>query len=459
MIGATMAAAEQAPLAPHPRDLPIIGSMAAFARDTLGAVMSGWRECGDVVRFRGLRPMTLAAHPDEVRLVLEERMDIYPRSDVVQTGLAPLLGSGVFTVGPDRWPQQRRLVAPAFHGERIELVGERIAATTSALLERWEAHDTDQPLDVREEMTGLSLELAEQMVLGRSDERFRAAFTTATEYLIPRIMSPVNPPPFAPAAWRARAATRFVHEEVLREIASRRTNGGDDLLALLVEARDAETGETLSDDGVRDEALTALFGAYKGIPQGLMWTWYLLGESPDEWTRVHEEALAVVGGRQAETNDLAGLRRTRMAIEEALRLYPPLWIWSRQATEDNLIRGYRVRKGEFAICIPYVTHRHPEFWERPEDFDPDRFAPERVAERPPFAYFPFGAGPRVCVAEGLSLNAMQLVVATMIQRVRLRVAPGFTLNRDLEFLLRPAKGMPMTVELLAPSPAATASPS
>jgi cytochrome P450 len=457
MIGRTMATVAEAPLAPHPRDLPLIGSMAAFARDTLGAVLQGWKECGDVVRFRGLRPMTLAAHPDEVRLVLEERMDIYPRSDVVQKGLAPLVGTGIFTVGPERWPRQRRLVAPAFHGDRIDLVASRIVGRAKALVERWEHHDRAEPIDVREEMTSLGVELAEQMMFGRNDAAFQPAFRTATEYLIPRIMSPVNPPPFAPAARRARAATQFVRAVVDREIAARRANGGDDLLTLLVEAQDAETGERLSDEAVRDEALTALFGAYKGIPQGLMWTWYLLSENADEWTKVHDEAVSVLDGRDPGSGDVSQLRQTRMAIDETLRLYPPLWIWSRQATEDNLIREYRVQKGEFAICIPYVTHRHPEFWERAEEFHPDRFEPERVAARHPFAYFPFGAGPRRCVADELSLFAMQLVVATMISRVRLRLARSFEPKRDLEFILRPAKGMPMSVESLARAQEPTAS--
>jgi cytochrome P450 len=298
-------------------------------------------------------------------------------------------------------------------------------------------------------MTSLAVEIAEEMMFGRVDPEFQPAFRTATEYLIPRIMSPVNPPPFAPAARRARTATAFVRQVVDKEIAARRAKGGDDLLTLLVEAEDADTGERLSDEGVRDEALTALFGAYKGIPQGLMWTWYLLSENPEEWTRVHDEVVAVTNGRDPGSGDLPQLRRTRMAIQETLRLYPPLWIWSRQATEDNLIRDYKVQKGEFAICIPYVTHRHPEFWERAEEFDPDRFEPERVASRHPFAYFPFGAGPRGCVADELSLAAMQLVVATMIPRVRLRLAPAFEPKRDLEFILRPAKGMPMSVEQVA----------
>jgi cytochrome P450 len=449
MIACRMAPVAEAPLAPHPKDLPLIGSMAAFARDTLGAVMRGWRDCGDVTRFRGLRPMTLAAHPDDVRLVLEERIDIYPRSDVVQKGLAPLVGKGIFTVVPERWPRQRRLVAPAFHGERIGLVGARVVDRANAVVERWQQSASSDPIDVREEMTSLAVEIAEQMMFGRVDPEFQPAFRTATEYLIPRIMSPVNPPPFAPAARRARTATAFVRQVVDKEIAARRANGGDDLLTLLVEAEDADTGERLSEEGVRDEALTALFGAYKGIPQGLMWTWYLLSENPEEWTRVHDEVVAVTNGRDPGSGDLPQLRQTRMAIQETLRLYPPLWIWSRQATEDNLIRDYKIQKGEFAICIPYVTHRHPEFWERAEEFDPDRFEPERIASRHPFAYFPFGAGPRGCVADELSLAAMQLVVATMISRVRLRLAPSFEPKRDLEFILRPAKGMPMSVEQVA----------
>src|SRR5262249_14450300 len=163
-------------------------------------------------------------------------------------GLAPLVGKGIFTVGPERWPIQRRLVAPAFHGERIGLVGARVVDRANAVVERWRSSGSSDPIDVREEMTSLAVEIAEEMMFGRIDPAFEPAFRTATEYLIPRIMSPVNPPPFAPAARRARTATAFVREVVDREIAARRANGGDDLLTLLVEAEDADRGERLSDE-------------------------------------------------------------------------------------------------------------------------------------------------------------------------------------------------------------------
>ena len=437
--------AADAPLAPHPRDLPLIGSMAAFARDTLGAITEGWRQCGDVTRFRGPRPMTLMAHPDDVRDVLEERVDIFPRSDVVQDSLAPLVGKGLFTVAPEPWPRRRRLVAPAYHGERIGLVAARIADLSEGVAARWESQ-VGAVVDVREEMTALGLELAESALLGSGDERFRAAFRTSAEFLIPRIMSPVNPPEFLPPARRARAALRVLDERVQREIETRRRDGGDDLLAVLVEARDAETGDRLDDRELRDDALTFLFGAYKGIPQALMWTWFQLDAHPDEWERVHEEARAVLGTGAPEPAQLPRLAATRRAVQETIRLTPPLWIWSRQAVEDTVVHGYLVQKGEFAICVPYVTHRHPDFWERPEAFEPGRFEADVARARHPFAYFPFGAGPRNCPADELSLAAAQIVVATLIRRVRLRLAPGYRDKRDLEFIFRPAKGMPMTVE-------------
>jgi cytochrome P450 len=433
--------AADAPLAPHPPDLPIVGSMFAFARDTLGAITEGWRQCGDVVRFRGPRPMTLMAHPDDVRDVLEERIDIFPRSDVVQDSLEPLVGTGLFTVPQERWPRRQRLVAPAYHGDRIELVGARIAACAQSLVDRWE-RENGSTVDVREEMTELGLELAEVSLLGGGDARFRAAFRAAAEFLIPRIMSPVNPPEFLPPGRRARAGLRVLDERLQREIAARRRDGGDDILALLVAAQGAD-GDHLDDTEVRDDALTFLFGAYKGIPQALMWTWFQLDAHPDEWSRVHDEA-----GNVPDPGQLPRLAATRRAVQETIRLTPPLWIWSRQAVEDTVVHGYLVRKGEFAICVPYVTHRHPEFWDRPEAFDPSRFEPEAARARHPFAYFPFGAGPRNCAADELSLAAAQIVIATIIRSVRLRLAPGYKDKRDLEFIFRPAKGMPMTVERL-----------
>jgi cytochrome P450 len=437
----------EAPLAPHPRDLPLLGSLPAFAHDTLGAITEGWRQCGDVVRFRGPRPMTLVAHPDDVRHVLEERVDVFPRSDIVQVSLAPLVGSGLFTVAPEQWRRRRRLVAPAYHGERIGLFAARVVDLSEGVAGRWE-RQAGSIVDIREEMTALGLEIAEAALLGSGDERFRGAFRTAAEFLIPKVMSPVNPPDFLPPARRARAALRVLEERVQSEIGTRRRGGGDDLLAVLVEARDPETGDRLDDREVRDDALTFLFGAYKGIAQALMWTWFQLDAHPDEWTRVHEEAVAALGAGAPLAERLPQLAATRRAVQETIRLTPPLWIWSRQADEDTVVHGYRVPKGEFAICVPYVTHRHPEFWDRPETFDPSRFEPEVARARHPFAYFPFGAGPRNCPADELALAAAQIVVATLIRRVRLRLAPGHVEKRDLEFIFRPAKGMPMRIERL-----------
>lgn len=424
--------------------------MPKFARDILGAVLEGWRECGDVVRFRGLRTMTLVARPDDVKHVLDDRQENYPRSKVVRDYLRPIMGNGIFVSDGELWRRQRRLLEPLFDARRMAEYGPVITQQTEKMLDRWEPYaGGNATLDVQEQMRDLTLDIVEHVLFGHDgtgDSAFKENAVTAIEYAIPRVMAPVNPPAFLPAGRRCRRALRALDSVVARQIAERRAGArSGDLLSAMLAARDAETGEGMTDAQARDEVMTTVFGAYKGLPQGLAWTWYALAEHSGPRERLRAELEAVLAGRTPTVDDLPRLPYPKMVIEEVLRLYPPLWIWSRPPVEEDEIGGYRIPAGMFVLNIPYVTHRHEEFWESPEEFDPERFAPERRDGRHPGAYFPFATGPRKCIAESFALMTMQLVVGTVAQRYRLELVPGYEIKRDLEFLLRPANGMPMTV--------------
>jgi cytochrome P450 len=433
-------------LPPHPRDLPVLGSMPRFARDILQTVLDGWRECGDVVRFRGLRTMTLVAHPDQVKRVLADRQEIYPRSDVVKTYLRPIMGDGLFTSAGDQWKRRRRTLEPVFRGPDTTRLAPAITERATALLDRWSGRASGEPFDVAAEMSALGVDVMEHLLFGPGGSggpAFAEALVDAIEYASPRVMAPVNPPGFLPSGRRYRRSLQTLDSIVLEAIADRRREGRYDLLSDMVRARDPETGESLSEREIRDDALTAAFGGYKGLPGGLTWTWYRLSEHPEVRERVEAEVDEVLAGRPAEGGDLARLPYMTSVILEVLRLHPPLWIWSRPPTAEDEIDGFRIPAGMFVLNIPYVTHRHPEFWDDPEAFRPERFGAGGHGAAHEYAYFPFGGGPRKCVGDELGLLALQLTVATVVGRYQLELEPGYTPKRDLEFMLRPANGMPM----------------
>jgi cytochrome P450 len=299
-------------------------------------------------------------------------------------------------------------------------------------------------------MTALGVDLIARTIFGRHrGEPIAARIAFAIEYAGPRVMMPVNPPDWlTPPGRRYQRTLRELDATLQSEIEERRTSGSQssDLLSLLVHARDDETGDGIPDRLIRDEALTAAFGIYKGIPPGLTWACYLLGRHPEAWERLRTELDGVLAGRTPTIEDLPRLRYTRMVVDETLRLYPPLWIYSRPAGEDDVIGGYRIEKGVFVLIIPYFTHRHPEFWERPEAFDPERFAPERAGKRHPYAYIAFGGGPRRCSGDEFGPIALCLAVAMIAQCYRPRLIDAAPPEQALEFLLRPKKPLRMTLE-------------
>jgi cytochrome P450 len=192
--------------------------------------------------------------------------------------------------------------------------------------------------------------------------------------------------------------------------------------------------------------MTFLLAGQETTSLALTWTWYVLSQHAVVQRRLEEEVDAVLGERRPEYSDLEKLRFTRMVIEEAMRLYPPAWGFSRQAMADDRLGDFHLPRGWLVFVIPYVLHRLPAFWHNPEAFDPQRFAPEQSAQRPKFVYLPFGAGPRQCIGNHFAMMEAQLVVATLVQRYRLRLVPGHRVEPWPLITLRPRFGMPMYIE-------------
>jgi cytochrome P450 len=219
----------------------------------------------------------------------------------------------------------------------------------------------------------------------------------------------------------------------------------EDLLAMLMEARDEQSGEAMDDQQLRDEVMTLMLAGHETTSTALAWTLYLLSQHPGVREELEAEIDRVLNGRTPELEDLPKLPYAAMVLQETLRLYPPAWGLARWCHEADEVGGYYVAPDSSVTLSPFLTHRHPDFWPDPERFDPQRFTPEQERERPRFAYLPFGGGPRQCIGNQFAMTEALLILATIIQRYRLALPPGYTVSIDPQITIRPKGGLPMFI--------------
>jgi cytochrome P450 len=443
-------------LATGPRGHLLSGVLPEVRRDPLGFLMETVRRHGDVARYRlGTLTSFLVTHPDGVRHVLQDNVSNYTKDHLSYMTARWVLGNGLLTSQGTFWLRQRRLAQPAFHRQRIAAMAGQMVRAASRMLEGWEPRAArGEPVGMMSEMMQLTFRIVGEALfgteLGPQSARVSQAFTELSEQISTRFRTFRLLPPVLPFGEDRvfRAARRALDETVLHIISERRRKNEDtgDLLSMFMLARDEETGEQMDDRQLRDEILTMLLAGHETTATTLGWIWALLEKHPRAEARLHEELNAVLGGRLPTVEDVPRLTYTRMVVEEAMRLYPPGFIFSRKVVEDDVICGFRIPGGTCVDISPYVTHRHPSAWEQPEEFLPERFAPEQAAQRPRYAYFPFSGGPRQCIGNSFALMEAQLIVATVAQSFRPRAAPGYKLTPEALITLRPGGGLPMHLE-------------
>ncbi|MBZ4418894.1 cytochrome P450 [Myxococcus sp. RHST-1-4] len=439
-----------------PRGHLLFGVLPEARRDVLGLLTRTAREYGDVARYR-LGPITshLITHPDGVRHVLQEHVKNYTKDHFSYRLVSRVAGNGLLTSQGSFWLRQRRLAQPAFHRQRISAMAEAMTRATVEMLERWDAHAArGEPVPVVEEMMRLTLTIVADALFGTSmgdkAAEVGAAFNVLSEQTTTRFRTMRLLPPVLPTRYdrEFRAAGRTLQTTVMDIISERRRRNEDrgDLLSMFMLARDEDTGESMTDEQLRDEVLTMLVAGHETTATTMSWVWALLDQHPHVEAKLHAELDAVLGGRPPTAADVPRLGYTRMVVEEAMRLYPPAYIFSRAVKEDDVIGGFRIPGGTTVDLSPYVTHRHPGFWARPEEFLPERFSPEASAQRPRYAYFPFSGGPRQCIGNGFAMMEAQLILATVAQRFRPRRLPGHELTPEPLITLRPRGSLPMHLE-------------
>jgi cytochrome P450 len=440
--------------APGPGPSALLDSLTRLQRDPYRLFLDLRRRYGPLVRLRlGPYLTHLVTDPEDVKHVLQDNNGNYVRGRMYES-FKLFFGNGLLTNDGPAWQDHRRIVQPLFHKRRVEEFATLMTDETATLLDRWTgvARSADGgPLDVVPEVMHLSLNILGRVMfgtdLGRLAEEAQPAvrvciramiFTGAPDELVPRwIPTPYN--------LRLRTAQRTLRGMVDGFIAAHRGQERGDLVGMLLAARDSQTGEPLPQEAVRDELMTIFLAGHETTGTALAWTLYLLGRHPAVCRTLEDELADVLGGRAPTLEDLPRLPYLRMVVDESLRLYPPIWLYPRDAVGDDDLGGYHIPARTSVFLSPYVTHRAPEYWDNPDACDPERFLPERSAGRPRYAYFPFGGGQRQCIGMHMAMLQLLLFTAMVAQRFRLHPVPGHPVSCGTLVSLRPLEGISMTI--------------
>jgi len=435
--------------APGPPGVPIFGSLFDVRRGRLRFFLDSATTYGDVVRLQfGPGPgykAHLLRHPDHIKHILVDNQERYDKHTPGVKLLKELLGRGLLTSEGAFWRAQRRLMQPAFHKQRIAAFADTMARAGEDLVDAWRRRPhPEAPLDIHREMMRVTLRIVTETLLGTDlplDVKLvgEAIDTILGDFRssVSRILKLPRSVP-TPKNQRFHEAARALDREVGRIIEVRRKEpGGSDLLSILMAAKDPDTGAAMDDKQLRDEVMTMFVAGHETTATSLSWTFYLLSKHPDIRRKLRAELERVLDGRLPAMADVPSLELTGRVLQESMRLYPAAWITARRASEADIIGGYEIPAGSLVFVSPYVTHRHPAYWENPEGFDPDRFANNALARLPRFAYFPFGGGGRQCIGMSFAMVEATLLLATISRRVELDLVPGQEIAPEAGVTLRP----------------------
>lgn len=442
---------------------PVFGLAFPMRTDPLGTMRRAFEQTGDgdaVFLRLGPYKATIFRHPDQIKRIFVDNAANYSKRTRGYRKAKLVLGEGLVTSEGELWQRQRRIAQPAFHRQRIAGFAEVMVAATEEMLDGWmpggQGPESEQ--DVFLEMMRVTLRIAVQTLFGIEPSPRLAEVSAAVSEVLERtndvITNPISLPIWTPLPKyrRFKRALGVLDAFVYEAIAARRAEPPaaverrGDLLSMLLSARDDQTGQTMSDRQLRDEAVTILIAGHETTANALSWALWLLGNHPRVQGDLAAEVAGVLPpGRPAGFGDLPNLKLTRAVIDEAMRLYPPAWMIGRHAIADDTLGPYRLRAGEFALVSPYMTHRYARLWDAPDAFDPARFLDGRAERLPKFAYLPFGGGQRFCIGANFALMQATLMLATTIRRAAFAPVPGHPVEPYAMITLRPRHGIRMRV--------------
>lgn len=435
--------------------LPFIGNAAEFASANgipVDFLQKAQQAHGDVVHFKVMnQSFYLVSSPDLTREILVERVRDFHKPDAITDGtrgLSRFLGHGILTADYEQWRPQRKLIQPLMHARYIEQYAGTMATMGDQLLAHWQ--DGEQR-NIHADMTLVTMWIIAETMFGidvKQSAELESVGHAAQKIVVDDLVSPLP-------AWltgRNAEATRLnavLQELVRRFIAERQANKQverHDLLSLLLETRD-ENGQPLSDEFLHDNILTMFFAGHETTANTLTWTFYYLSQHPDVLKQLQQEVDSLLsGGRMPTLADLPQLPYTLMVIKEAMRIQPTVANIPRIITEDLPLGDYQLQGNSVVLLSPYLLHRDPRWWERPEQFDPNRFSAENEPNIPKYGYLPFGGGPRICIGNHFALMEAQILLALIASRYQLALAPEAKFAPLHQITTHPKYGLPMILK-------------
>jgi cytochrome P450 len=453
---APAALSSSSPLPPAVKGSRFLGVLRPFRRNPPAYLESVARKYGDVVALRLAKQSAfLISDPEIIRDVLVTHQTKFKKSRILERSRV-LLGDGLLTSEGEYHKRQRRLAQPAFHRDRLMGYSSAMVEGAEACVERWAAGipvPAGAPFDVLKDMLRMTLAIVGRTLfsahvdseadeigaaLSQVFDMFELILLPFSEYLEKLPL---------PAVRRFHRARARLDKTVYRLIAEHRASGQDtgDLLSMLLLSRDEDGQSGMTDQQVRDEALTLFLAGHETTAVALTWTWYLLSQNPEAEAKFHAELDRVLAGRLPAFEDLSALRYTEHVFAESLRLFPPAWAIGRKVLTEFQAGPYSIPRDSIVLTSPWVVHRDPRWFPDPLRFHPERWEQED-ATRPKFAYFPFGGGTRVCIGERFAWMEGVLLLATIGRRWRLRLVKGHPVETQARITLRPRHGMQMTAE-------------
>jgi cytochrome P450 len=451
-------AAAPALAAPTPPPRPLgLWQFLRTVRDSSIATYPTFIYDSDIIASRFLwRRNFVVNEPGAIKHVLLDNAENYHKTEITRRLLEPGLGRGLLTSEGETWRSHRRIMAPSFDHRSILSYAPIMTAVAEDLANDWDAEPAGTEIDIAVAMMHATLHVISRTMFSSDSDDIVDIVERGVEGYQARVRPSFAdlaglPAWLTPFSGHRHASTAFAEFDrvIDRMLAAREragATGPKDLLGRLIAARDEETGGGMTSQEVRNQVITIFMAGHETTALALTWTWYLLSQHPEAEAKLHAELDRVLGGRTPRHEDIAKLAYTRMVIDEAMRLYPPAHTLSREAVKEDEVLGHRIPAGSTIIIAPWLLHRNPKLWERPERFEPERFAPERAGQRHRFAYIPFGAGPRICIGAAFAIAEAILILATLAQRHRLRLKPGFPVEPQGLITLRARHGMRMILE-------------
>lgn len=433
--------------------LPLIGHTLSFHPHPLDFCLRAKQRYGDLVRFGvGIDEWYLVSDPAHVHRVLVSEASKFHKPKIAKRLWKPFLGEGLLGSDGEFWKRHHKMIRPGFHRRRIEAYGESMVRLTDEMLHRWRQGERR---DICDDMTDLTLAIVAKTlfdadVTGEA-RRVGKAMEVINKVLVDHINRPIDVPRWWPSKTNKRKV--FALDEfrgVVKNIIDERRRSGEDrgdLLSMLVHARD-DSGQGMTDQEVHDEAVTLFFAGHETTAIALTHMWYLLAKHPTVQSRVREEIRTVVGKRAMTISDLPNLPYLDMVVKESMRILPSVWCFMREPTEDFPIGDQIVPKGGYVLISPYILQHDHRFFDKPEEFRPERFSEENEKKIPKGAYVPFSSGPRVCLGKNFAMMEAKLILGTLVQRCAMTIPADYELSLVPGLSLRAWHGLPSTVELL-----------